>query len=57
MLQRTDFINTIRALQRTQSNLVHSSKRWTNALQLMNFPKESHPRCIGMMTPLLLLLC
>jgi len=26
MLQRTNFINTIIALQRTQLNLVHSSK-------------------------------
>jgi len=35
----------------------HSSKRWTNAPQLMNFPQDSHPRWVGTITPLFPPLC
>ena len=36
---------------------IHSSKRWENALQLINVPQDSHPRWVGMMIPLLPPVC
>jgi len=57
MLQRTDFINKIKMLQRTQLNLDSFFKMWIVALQMTNLPQGSHTRWVGTMTPVLPPIC